>query len=128
MIKKIAAAVFAAALSLSAVPAMAQNVCSVISGASVVAKDGTFLGRIENSYSSNSILNEYGNYGSKYSRTSIWNEYGSYGGEYSAQSPFNKYTSTPPMIIKNNSVIGFLSVNTSLRSALNPYVLKTCGF
>jgi hypothetical protein len=33
----------------------------------IIAKDGTFLGTFENEYSSNSVYNEYGNYGSKYS-------------------------------------------------------------
>jgi hypothetical protein len=115
-------------LLLATGAAHAQNVCEVIGGASIVADDGTFLGRIENEYSSNSVLNEYGNHGDRYSRTSIWNEYGNYGGEYSKQSPFNPYTNTPPMIIKNGQVIGYLSVNRNLRNTLNPYVLKTCQY
>lgn len=106
----------------------AQSVCDVIAGSSIVANDGTFLGQIESQYSTNSVLNEYGNHGGPYSAKSIWNEYGTYGGEYSAQSPFNPYSNTPPMVIKNGQVIAFLTVNRSMRGALNPYVLKTCEF
>ena len=116
------------ALQSAASLVFAQNVCGVLAGSSIVAKDGTFLGQIENPFSTRSTLNEYGTYGGHYSAKSIWNEYGTYGGEYSAQSPFNPYSSTPPMVIKNNQVIAYLTVNQSMRGSLNPYVLKTCQF
>lgn len=115
-------------LSSVAFLSQAQSACEVIAGASLVANDGTFIGRFDSEYASDSLLNEYGNYGSKYSGTSIWNEYGQYGGEYSAQSPFNVYSSTPPMIIKDGQVIGYLTVNTAISNSLNPYVTKTCQF
>ena len=115
-----------AALTFGA--ANAQSVCEIVAGGTVIADDGTLLGRLTNSYSSDSILNAYGTNGSKYSSDSIWNEYGTYGGKYSNQSPFNEYTSTPPMIIKNGRPIARLTVNKSLKGALNPYVLKTCEF
>ncbi len=108
--------------------AQAQSVCQAIAGASIVADDGTYLGRIESQYATESVLNEYGSYGSQYASKSIWNQYGSYGGEYASQSPFNPYTSTPPMIIKDGRVIAFLSINQSKSGALNPYVIKSCTF
>lgn len=65
-----------------------------------------------NNYSSNSIWNEYGAYGSKYNSKSIWNEYGSYGSEYSGTSPFNPYASDPPVIVdKDGGFYGYFTVN-----------------
>ncbi|MCR6496758.1 hypothetical protein LJB71_11425 [Thermomonas sp. S9] len=103
-----------------------EEVCSVVSGAAIIAQDdeNTFLGKITNAYDSNSIFNDYGTHGSKYSSSSIWNSYGAFGSEYSSYSPFNKYTSTPPMIIKNRKIIGYLSANKSLGSAISPNLLK----
>lgn len=108
--------------------APANNVCSVIAGATIVASDGKYLGKITNQYDSDSVLNDYGSYGGTYSATSIWNQYGSYGGEYSANSPFNEFSSSPPRIVKDGSVIGYLTVSQNLANSLNPYVIKSCKF
>lgn len=65
----------------------------------LLAQDGQFLGMLSsNKYQSDSVMNEYGSYGSKYSSTSIFNQYGQYGSRYATYSPFNPYTSTPPQI------------------------------
>jgi hypothetical protein len=78
----------------------------------IIAKDGTFLGTFENGYSSNSIYNEYGDYGSKYSSVSIFNTYGNYGSDYSDQSPFNRYASNPPGLYdRRGNFYGILSIN-----------------
>jgi hypothetical protein len=78
----------------------------------IIAEDGTFLGTLENEYSSNSIYNEYGNYGSKYSSTSIFNKYGNYGSDYSNQSPFNRYASNAPGLYdRRGNFYGTLSIN-----------------
>ncbi len=108
--------------------AYAQDLCQIISGASVVADDGKFLGKLTSQYSSDSILNEYGTHGSQYSSDSIWNQYGTYGSAYSSLSPFNQYTSTPPVLVKSGKVIARLTANKNLRGALNPYVVKSCEF
>jgi hypothetical protein len=107
-------------------PAKAENVCSVLSGAVVIAQDGenTYLGKISNSFDSKSIFNEYGTHGSPYSATSIWNQYGQFGSEYSATSPLNKYSSTPPMLVKGGKVLGYLSVNKNVQSSISPNLLK----
>ena len=43
----------------------------------LLAQDGQFLGMLSsNKYQSDSVMNEYGSYGSKYSLTSIFNQYG----------------------------------------------------
>jgi hypothetical protein len=108
--------------------AYSQDLCQIISGASVVADDGKFLGKLTSQYSSDSILNEYGTHGSQYSSDSIWNQYGTYGSAYSSLSPFNQYTSTPPVLVKGGAVIARLTANKNLRGALNPYVVKSCVF
>ena len=48
--------------------------------------DKKFMGCLDcGRYDSDSICNEYGNYGSKYSSDSVFNEYGTYGSKYSSQ-------------------------------------------
>lgn len=43
----------------------------------LLAQDGQFLEMLSsNKYQSDSVMNEYGSYGSKYSSTSIFNQYG----------------------------------------------------
>jgi hypothetical protein len=91
----------------------------------IEAADGTFLGKLNpNEYDSDSIFNEYGNFGSEYSPTSIFNEYGSYGGQYSNLSPFNEYSSTPPKIIVNGQLIGYLTVNEYISPRIDPRRIK----
>lgn len=107
-------------------PAFAQSLCAQLSGAAVVASDGTFLGTIKSEYASDSIFNNYGSFGSEYSSTSIWNEYGQYGGEYSQMSPFNEYTSSPPLIVMGGKVVAYLSNNGGSHS-INPFYLKACA-
>ena len=124
--KKICLLIFSNILIMISYPANANSVCFQLSGAKLLAQDtqNTYLGEISNSYSSDSIFNEYGSYGSEYSSTSIWNEYSSFGGEYSSHSPFNEYSSSPPMIIKGGKIIGYLTVNDYTAGAINPNLLK----
>jgi hypothetical protein len=104
----------------------AEDVCSIVRDAKIIAQDdeNTYLGKISNSYDSESIFNEYGTYGSDYSSNSIWNEYSTFGSEYSSYSPFNQFTSTPPMIIKGGKIIGYLSANKSIEASISPNLLK----
>lgn len=106
--------------------ANAEEVCDIVKGAALIAQDdkNTYLGKITNSYDSDSIFNEYGTYGSEYNSSSIWNEYATFWSEYSSYSPHNSYTSTPPMIIKNRKILGYLSANKSIQSSISPNLLK----
>ena len=103
-----------------------SGLAQALRGASIIAQDpeNTFLGKIENEFSSESVFNEFGNYGSEFSSRSIWNEFSSFGSEFSSYSPFNEFASTPPMIIKNGRVIGYLTRNKFLRGALSPNILR----
>lgn len=90
----------------------------------LLAQDSQFLGMLSsNRYQYDSVMNEYGTYGSKYSTTSIFNQYGRYGSPYALYSPFNPYTSTPPKIILRGKNIGVLTMNTYLQNGLNPHHL-----
>jgi hypothetical protein len=91
-----------------------------LSGAKLIASDGAFLGRIlRNVYDHESITNKYGLYGSQYSQTSILNPYGPYGGAYSLLSPFNPYTTTPPQVVQNDQVVGYLTKNPYLPNRID---------
>jgi len=112
--------------SLLVPQANAEEICDIVNGAVLIAQDdkNTFLGKITNSYDSESIFNEYGTYGSEYNSASIWNQYATFGSEYNSLSPHNSYTSTPPMIIKNRKILGYLTANKSIRSSISPNLLK----
>ena len=113
-------------LFFTCLSAQANQLCSAVDGAVVIAQDGsnTFLGKIINSYDSDSIFNEYGTYGNEYSGSSIWNEFSTFGNEFNIHSPFNEFSSSPPMIIKNRQIIGYLSSNKSMANAVSPKLLK----
>ncbi|HIF9199300.1 TPA: hypothetical protein ACX6QC_000697 [Photobacterium damselae] len=104
----------------------ANEVCEIVRGAQVIAQDSqnTYLGDISNSYNSDSIFNEYGNFGSEYSDKSVFNSYGNFGSEYNEYSATNSYSSKPPMLIKNQKLIGYLSANKSIGNTISPNLLK----
>lgn len=107
-----------------------DNVCLTVIGAKVIAQDGnnTYLGKILDKYDSESIFDKYGNYGSKYSSPSLWDEYGDFGNKYSIYSHNNPNTPTPPMIIKNGKVIGYLSSNKTISPSISLNLLNaTCN-
>lgn len=63
-------------------------------------------------YSSNSIWNAYGTYGSKYNSNSIWNAYGTYGSKYNSYSPWNSYSNDSPVIVdKEGNFYGYFTIN-----------------
>lgn len=90
----------------------------------LVAADGQFLGILSsNKFQTESVMNEYGSYGSRYSSTSIFNKYGTYGSEYNTLSPFNRYSKTPPHIYVRGALVGYLSVNQFVNNRLDPHGL-----
>ena len=76
-------------------------------------KGHVYLGCLTcDSYASNSVWNQYGDYGSRYSDTSIWNDYGDYGSKYENYSPWNKYSDTPPVLVdKSGGFYGYFTCN-----------------
>jgi len=85
----------------------------------LAAQDGQFLGKItDNQYDNDSILNEYGPYGSEYSTTSIFNEYSPYGSPYGQYSVNNPYCSIPPKLVINRTLLGFVTKNQYVANAI----------
>lgn len=98
-------------------------------GSYLIAQDGKLLGKItDNKYDADSILNEYGPYGSPYSGTSIFNQYSNYGSEYGQNSINNPYCSKPPKLIINGQFIGYVTANHLITNSISPeaflYTLK----
>lgn len=85
----------------------------------LVGQDSQFLGKItDNSFDNDSILNEYGPYGSSYSATSIFNEYSPYGSPYGQYSINNPYCSTPPKLFLNGRFAGVVTKNQYVANAI----------
>jgi hypothetical protein len=90
----------------------------------LIADDGTYLGKVSSSqFDSESICNSFGRYGSEFSSTSVRNEFSRYGSEFSSQSAYNEFTSTPPRIIYQGSVVGYLTKNEFKAGAVDPDIL-----
>lgn len=97
---------------------------SALEGATVVADDGEFLGKItRNSIDPQSIGNEIGRYGSSISPTSMFNSIGRYGSQISSLSPFNTITSTPPRIFKDGRFVAHLTANMIKSPRVDPHAL-----
>lgn len=73
----------------------------------------TYLGCLNcNQFDSESVLNEFGSYGSAYSSTSIFNHYDDFGSKYSIYGACNLYASDPPVIVDGQGQFyGRLTVN-----------------
>jgi hypothetical protein len=90
----------------------------------LVADDGAYLGKISsNAFDYESICNGFGPYGNPFSGTSIRNDFAPYGNPFSALSADNSFTSSPPQIIYQRKVVGYLTKNQFLPSALDPDLL-----
>src|SRR5437667_5080699 len=86
-------------------------------------QDNQYLGKITaNIYDINSILNQYGPYGSKYINISIFNDYSQYGSVYGAYSINNSYCSVPPKLIINRRFITHISNNVYVSPKITPDV------
>lgn len=96
-----------------------------LEGGSIVAEDGTYLGRIDKAkFESKSLSNRFGNYGSRFSGTSILNKFGAYGSKYSSTSAFNRFASDPPRVLdRTGKFVGYLTVNPNKRPQIDPVAL-----
>ncbi|AUM01534.1 hypothetical protein B4966_09045 [Rhodocyclaceae bacterium] len=123
---KRAAQIMIVSLCIWAGAANAEEVCDILNGAVIIAQDSnnTFLGKVTNSFDNQSIFNEFGTYGNEFSSKSIWNEFSTFGNEFNSNSPFNEFSSSPPMLIKNRKILGYLSANKSIKSSISPNLLK----
>lgn len=63
-------------------------------------------------FATDSVLNEFGHYGSEYSSESIFNSFGSYGGKFRSTSACNEFATEPPVIVDNRgNYYGELTMN-----------------
>jgi hypothetical protein len=91
------------------------------SGAYLIAEDGQLLGKLNNdAYDQESILNQYGPFGSQYSNTSIFSKYSPYGSEYGALSIHNPYCTTPPKLYLSDQFFAYVSVNQYVNPRISP--------
>lgn len=103
--------------------------CYKLEGAKIIAEDGTYLGKIEDNYDSDSIYNEYSEYGNSYNSDSIWNEYSEYGNEYSSKSALNDNAGEPPVLLKDGEVIGKLTTKEYVYDGYDVNEIKeTCDW
>ena len=94
--------------------------------ATIWAADGTYLGLVSsNPYASESILNNYGSYGSEYQANSIFNAYGTYGGLYGSNSACNSYASSSnvPYVLYQGVKVTYLTINSFVANGSNPVTL-----
>ncbi len=105
-----------------------SSICATIAGAFVYGDDNEYLGRFTNQFDSQSVLNEYGAYGSPYRSTSTNNSYGTYGSPYSSLSARNPYASRPPRIIKNGAFLAYYTTNSTKTPGISPAYALTCAF
>ena len=95
-----------------------------LEGATIIAEDGQFLGKITaNTIDSQSIINDIGRYGSEISSSSIRNSLSRYGSTISPLSAFNEIATDPPRIYKKGQFVAYLSTNNTKLPRVDPRAL-----
>ena len=104
--------------------------CNKFDGAKIIGDDGEFLGVLGPRWVTDSIFNDSSSYASSWSQNSIFNTSSDYGSSYSSLSVFNDGASSPPMIIGDSKLIGYLSIGPSWKNdRFSPYDIKyTCNW
>jgi hypothetical protein len=92
-------------------------------GQYLIAQNGTYLGTLDSGFASESIFNDFGNYGSQFSSTSIWNTFSEYDSEFSSLSAFSDLASKPPMLFDGNDFICYITTNALKMPRVSPYSL-----
>jgi len=86
----------------------------------------TFLGQVSsNEFSSTSILNDFGSYGSQFGTNSIFNSFGTWGSQFQTSGVCNTFGSSlsVPQIVRNGIVVGYVTKNTFISGAVDPVTL-----
>jgi hypothetical protein len=84
----------------------------------LTAADGSFLGRIKDSYDLDSIFYRKGVYGHRRSPRSIFNRRGPYLKRGSPESMVDRSATRPPLVYINNQLAGRLTVNDAFPDAI----------
>lgn len=106
----------------TAAPALGALTLQTIDGrATLIANDGTYLGLVSSSrVAPESICNNVGIYGSNVGPRSIRNSVGLYGSNVSPNSAYNSVTPTPPTIVYQGNVVGYLTKNQVKPGGIDP--------
>jgi len=93
-----------------------------LKGCAIYAQDenNTFLGEFSGHNEEHSIFNSIGNYGSDFSSQSIWYDFGTFGNGLSNYSIYYDQASHPPMIVRNNTIVGYLTTNENIEGGIHP--------
>jgi hypothetical protein len=92
-----------------------------LSGCSLTADDGTFLGTVSRDpLAPDSLGDPLGPSGSTDSEQSVFNTRGPYGSRESPLSPFHPASSTPPRLERDGECVALLSVNPALPDRVDP--------
>jgi len=91
--------------------------------------DSQYLGNTNpNEFNGESILNDFGDYGSQFSSTSINNQFSDYGSQFGTYSAYNSLAQKPPILYKfncynqKNEIVGYLTKNEVLNTGTYPKV------
>ena len=103
------------------------DACTTLNWSIIVADDWTYLWTLSsNSFSKDSISNEFGTYGSQFNSKSIFNEFGTYGSQFNSKSPWNEFSSKGPLIIKSKKTLWRLTLNKFADGYLNTFSVLLC--
>jgi hypothetical protein len=101
-----------------------DSLFALVTGALIVAHDGTLLGRITRDIDDpESLANPSSKHRIDWNVLSLLNESGPYGCPNGALSAFNPGTSTPPIVVLNGVTVGYLTVNRELSPRVDPVAL-----
>ncbi|PDS33725.1 hypothetical protein CO665_34650 [Rhizobium anhuiense] len=74
-----------------------------------------------NSFSSQSICNEFGKFGSEFSSDSIWNDFGRVGSEFSTSSPWNDFGKGLKVVDGTGRYYGRLTMNIGVPDRIDAF-------
>lgn len=64
-------------------------------------------------FTSDSVFNQFGRYGSRFSQTSIWNHFSPYGSQFASTSACNQFATSPPRLVNRaTNSYGEVTLNT----------------
>ena len=94
----------------------------------------TFLGCLTCAEtSSNSVFNEYSQFGNSFGSNSLYNSFGNFGSKFGNYSACNGYASDPPVVVTaQGEFVGRLTLNTYARGAITDerviqWLNRLCG-
>ncbi|RYD15767.1 MAG: hypothetical protein EOP90_07420 [Lysobacteraceae bacterium] len=90
--------------------------CQELDGAKIFSQEqpSVYLGFFGNKFASDSVNNQFGDYGSPFSNESVRNQFGPYGSPFDTYSARNRFSTSPPVIVRGDDPLAFLSTNTLL--------------